>query len=145
MEGLMMRTYYEILGVGRDVDKDELKKAFRKLARQYHPDVNPGNKEAEVKFKIINEAYNTLSDESAKAIYDVKLDSGEINQTAPNVRTVKPQTHFHPFNFENLEHNFENFFGFNPKSKEPVLKRESRKDPLDTTDLFEKYFQAKKK
>ena len=49
------RDYYEVLGVSRTATDDELKKAYRKLAKQYHPDMNPGNKEAEAKFKEINE------------------------------------------------------------------------------------------
>ena len=51
------RDYYEVLGVGKDADAKEIKKAYRKLAMKYHPDKNPGNKEAEEKFKEINEAY----------------------------------------------------------------------------------------
>ena len=50
------RDYYEILGVPRDASNEEIKRVFRRLARQYHPDLNPGNKEAEEKFKEINEA-----------------------------------------------------------------------------------------
>ena len=56
------RDYYEILGVSRDADETELKKAYRKLAKQYHPDMNPNDKDAEAKFKEINEAYAVLSD-----------------------------------------------------------------------------------
>jgi molecular chaperone DnaJ len=64
------RDYYEILGVKRDVSPDDLKKAFRHLARKYHPDLNKGSKEAEEKFKEINEAYQVLSDPQKKAQYD---------------------------------------------------------------------------
>lgn len=64
------RDYYEVLGVGKSADEKEIKKAYRKLAMQYHPDRNPDNKEAEEKFKEINEAYEVLSDETKRRNYD---------------------------------------------------------------------------
>jgi molecular chaperone DnaJ len=64
------RDYYEILGVGRQVDEKELKSAFRKLAKQFHPDANLGDGAAEQKFKELNEAYDVLKDPQKKAAYD---------------------------------------------------------------------------
>ena len=64
------RDYYEVLGLQKGASDDEIKKAFRKLAMKYHPDKNPGDKEAEEKFKEINEAYAVLSDSEQKAKYD---------------------------------------------------------------------------
>jgi molecular chaperone DnaJ len=64
------RDYYEVLGVAKAADEAALKSAFRKLAMQYHPDKNPGNAEAEAKFKEVNEAYQVLSDPQKRAAYD---------------------------------------------------------------------------
>ncbi len=64
------RDYYEVLGVSKNASQDEIKKAYRKLALKYHPDQNPGDKEAEEKFKEITEAYSVLSDEEKKSVYD---------------------------------------------------------------------------
>lgn len=64
------RDYYEVLGVDRNASEDELKKAYRKEAKKYHPDLHPGDKEAEAKFKEVNEAYEVLSDKDKKARYD---------------------------------------------------------------------------
>src|SRR5437763_1026555 len=64
------KDYYKILGVDRNADADAIKKAFRKLARQYHPDVNKGDKKAEERFKEINEANDVLSDPEKRKLYD---------------------------------------------------------------------------
>ena len=97
--------YYEVLGVPRDVDPESLKKAFRKLAIQYHPDRNPGNKEAEERFKLIAEAYEILSDPEKRQRYDLYGADG-LNAEDMSFRGGD-------FNdlFENL---FEGIFGGNP-------------------------------
>lgn len=66
----MAQDYYSVLGVSRDASAEDIKKAYRKLARKYHPDVNPGNAEAEKKFKELQEAYAVLSDKEARRKFD---------------------------------------------------------------------------
>src|SRR5215204_201630 len=64
------QDYYEILGIKRDAKPDEIKKAYRRLARKYHPDVNPGDKAAEERFKLMSEAHDILSDPKKRSVYD---------------------------------------------------------------------------
>jgi len=70
------KDYYEVLGVSRTAPEDEIKKAYRKLALKYHPDRNPGNKQAEEKFKEISEAYAVLSDAEKRKTYDLRGQAG---------------------------------------------------------------------
>ena len=66
----MARDFYETLGVARDASEADIKKAYRKLARQYHPDRNPGDKQAEARFKEVQSAYDVLSDKTKREQYD---------------------------------------------------------------------------
>lgn len=75
-------NYYQILGLQRDVSQEEIKKAYRRIAKQYHPDSNPGNREAEKKFKEASEAYEVLSNEEKRENYDHKLTT-EWNKPKP--------------------------------------------------------------
>ncbi|MGQ9927154.1 MAG: DnaJ C-terminal domain-containing protein [Chloroflexaceae bacterium] len=65
-----MKDYYQVLGVSRNASDQEIKQAYRRLARMYHPDINPGDKKAEARFKEINEAYEVLSDKEKREKYD---------------------------------------------------------------------------
>ena len=70
MAAATKKDYYEILGVKKSASADDIRKAFRKLARKFHPDVNPGDKSAEEKFKSLSEANEVLSDPKKRKIYD---------------------------------------------------------------------------
>ena len=80
------KDYYKVLGVQRTSTQEEIKKAFRKLARKHHPDVNPGDKKAEERFKEINEAYEVLSDPEKRQKYDT-LGPNWQEQFGPNPGT----------------------------------------------------------
>ena len=86
------RDLYKVLGVARDAEADALKKAYRKLARRHHPDVNPGDKASEDKFKEISEAYDVLSDAAKRRNYD---EFGEVSLQggfdAEQARRVRPR------------------------------------------------------
>ncbi|TQR41794.1 J domain-containing protein [Paenibacillus popilliae] len=152
-----MTNYYELLGVQRHASPEELKKAYRRLAKQYHPDVNGGSSEAEQRFKQIHEAYAVLQDEAARKAYDDKLggmerDSGRNHQSthsrgrnAASGEAAGGRANFDP---QNVEADFARFFGFDPKTKKPMGKQSSGKDegnPIDTSELFQRYFGMNKK
>ena len=115
------RDYYDVLGVGRDADASAIKKAYRKLAKKYHPDTSPGDKEAERKFKEVTEAYNVLSDEEKKKLYDqfghAAFDEGFQGggaQGGPYGRAYRsPDGSYQEFHFEggNMDDIFQDIFG----------------------------------
>ncbi len=106
------RDYYEVLGVAKTASKDEIKKGYRKLAIQYHPDKNPGNKEAEEKFKEATEAYEVLSDDQKRQIYDQYGHAGLEGMGGPNAGGFDP-SQFQGFEdiFGDFGGIFENLFG----------------------------------
>ncbi|HAN40426.1 MAG TPA: molecular chaperone DnaJ [Candidatus Cloacimonetes bacterium] len=92
------RDYYEVLGVSKDADEAEIKKAYRKLAMQYHPDKNPDNKEAEEKFKEASEAYEVLSDKDKRQRYDQFGHAGVSSQFGQGGFQWSDFSHFDDFN-----------------------------------------------
>lgn len=101
-----MSNYYETLGVAKTATADEIKKAYRTLAFKYHPDRNPGNAEAEEKFKQISAAYDVLGDEAKRRQYDIgySTDSYSSSQTAGNQQYQRQYqyTYSNPFGDDNF-------------------------------------------
>lgn len=144
-----MKSYYEVLGVNDDANKDEIKKAFRNLAKKYHPDKNRDNESAVKKFQEVSEAYEVLGNEDSKQEYDKKLMAYRTKNSN------KSQGKSRPFssegkssteaNLSNLDSYFESFFGFNGKTNEVDKdKMKKNKNPMDTSDIFERFFSNKK-
>jgi|FaiFalFF_MnMetaG_3_1042247.scaffolds.fasta_scaffold00010_34 molecular chaperone DnaJ len=103
------KDYYEILGVSRNATQDEIKRAFWQLAKKYHPDLNPGNKEAEEKFKEINEAYQVLSDPQKRAQYDQFGHSAFTPEDLSGFRTFRFEDLFREFGFGDIFDIFSSF------------------------------------
>src|SRR5688500_161104 len=106
----MARDYYEVLGVGRDASEAEVKKAFRKLARELHPDVNAHDPEAEEKFKQAAEAYEVLSDAARRRSYDTVGPEG-LRAGGWSPRAA---------GFSSIQDIFEAFFGGDPFQRGPA-------------------------
>lgn len=109
------RDYYEVLGLDKSADVAAIKKAYRKLAKKYHPDTNAGNPQAEEKFKEVTEAYNVLSDEEKKKLYD-RFGHAAFEEGAGDGHFQgNPQGSYQEFHFDgadvDLDDLFGNFFG----------------------------------
>lgn len=144
-----MSDYYEILEVKRTATAEEIKKSYRKLVKKYHPDLNPGDKVAEEKFKKISEAYETLSDETKKANYDTMINgssSSDVKSSSTKTRGEYKNKDFDMKDFSRSPDVFENFFGFNPKSKSGNIKK-SNDDvkAMKTEDAFAAVFNRNRK
>ncbi len=122
----MQTDFYELLGVGRDADPNQIKKAYRALARKYHPDANPGDKEAEEHFKAISVAYEVLSDPQKKAQYD-QFGIDGLRQGANFGQGAQGGFDF------NLSDLFESFFGATGFGGSPFGGRASASNDIQTS------------
>ena len=140
---------YLILGVAQNAEEKEIRKAFRALAKKYHPDVNPGNQEAEEKFREINEAYEILSDEQKRRKLDEEL-SGRTHSSAQGFaksgtntagsaqrRTTNP---YGNVNFAKFDGMFEEFMGEPFKKKKETAQGKTPMDFSDVSSNFANFF-----
>ncbi|MDR1702363.1 MAG: DnaJ domain-containing protein [Sporomusaceae bacterium] len=142
-----MKNFYEILEVAPDATMAQIKKSYRHLSKKYHPDLAPGNQAAVEKFKEIAAAYNTLSNAESRKAYDEKLFSAQPKPKRPEPEQENWGTQVN-FDFNNVQQHFENFFGFDPVTKEKKARftqGAADKNPLDTSDAFESFFKVKRK
>ena len=112
--------YYKVLGINEKADAEQIKQVYRRLAKKYHPDLNPDNSEAEAKFKDIVEAYETLGDAQKRHEYDL--------------------------NFGNFTKDMEKYFGFSFTEKSSGNVKSGgreKKNPLDVTEMFEAFMKMK--
>ncbi len=119
------KDYYKILGVSKNATQEEIKKAYWNLAKKYHPDKNPGNKEAEEKFKDINEAYEVLSDPEKRKNYDLMGDAFFKPQSEGGFGyTYSGKDFFSDLFGGSFSDIFSDFFGFSTKGKDKIQKGE---------------------
>lgn len=137
-----MNEYYRTLGVQPGASQDDLKKAYRALAKKYHPDLHPGDQEAETRFKEVNEAYEVLGDPDKRKEYDAKQQTAQRHQAPNKARSATRTSRGGPVDFSQMQGGFAQFFGFDPATGQ-VLDEEKvsgqKRNPLDTTDLFERF------
>lgn len=133
---------YELLGVAENATDDAIKKAYRQLAKVYHPDRNAGNAEAAEKFKSICEAYDLLSDPVKRRQFDQTKKTTKAEGQQKNADNKGKNKARQPFDPAKFDQTFSQFFGFDPKQPEtdPTQGEEAKKkDPLDTTEMFKKF------
>lgn len=145
-----MENLYQILGVAEDAPEETLKLAYRRLAKKYHPDAHPDDAACEKKFREINEAYSVLSSLEKRKKYDETLRrAGAKDERAFRRESGKSQQGAQAagVDFSQIHRTFEQFFGFNPETKDVTDEQKlnpGTKNPLDTTELFERFMGIKR-
>ena len=135
----MPKNYYEVLGVSRTASQEEIKKTYRRTARQYHPDLNPGDQAAEAQFKDIVEAYETLSNPELRKKYDEKS-SGETVEKPSQKKSEASSDVFTQDIYDQMMGHFKDFFDVEKQAKAKAESAAKKRNPLDAGDLFQSYF-----
>lgn len=140
----MRKDYYRILGVSRDADESTIKKAFRKLAKQYHPDTNNGNPEAEKKFREINEAYSVLSDEEKRKGYDESKQEDQSSSVKSETQSTRKKAQatnpFAGFTTQNFKMDFGDMMFDEISNKQKEGKKSGEVNLNDVSNQFASFF-----
>jgi len=138
-----MKSYYQVLGVAETATEEEIKKVFRKIARDNHPDTHPGDAAAEARFKDASEAYETLSDPHKRRQYDEDRAKQQRGYQRKGQARSAPQN---PFDFGV---NFADMFSNIPTGKKPPkqeeLDKQSKSNPLNVDEVFSRFMGFKPK
>lgn len=136
-------NYYEVLGVPETAEDEQIKQAYRKQAKKYHPDLNPDNPAAEAKFKAVVEAYETLSDAEKRKAYDTKRNKKKVYGS----QTEKASGSAPGMDIGQFTKNMERYFGFSFQENQADNQSRNvggnKKNPLDMTDMFEAFMKIK--
>ncbi len=135
--------YYKILGVSEQAEEEQIKQAYRRLAKKYHPDLNPNDSEAEEKFKNVVEAYETLGDTDKRKEYDLKrTKTGDGRKRESTASAKSPDK-----NMADFTKDMERYFGFSfaggQTEKQKTGADGKKRNPLDVTEMFEAFMKVK--
>ncbi len=135
--------YYNILGVSEQAEEEQIKQAYRRLAKKYHPDLNPNDSEAEEKFKNVVEAYETLGDADKRKEYDLKrTKTGDGRKRESTASAKSPDK-----NMADFTKDMERYFGFSfaggQTEKQKTGADGKKRNPLDVTEMFEAFMKVK--
>ena len=139
--------YYKVLGINEQANDEQIKQAYRKLAKKYHPDLNPGNHEAEEKFKDVVEAYEVLGDAAKRKEYDAKRKTTENRSNSKHTQEMRNNAAYSDINIANFTKDMEKYFGFSFSGEQKEMQGKngngSKKNPLDVTEMFEAFMKVK--
>jgi len=132
---IMKKTYYQVLGISQTDTADTIKKAYRKLAKENHPDLHPGDQAAEERFKEANEAWEILGDQQKRKAYDEEL-AGPKKSKTTDPRKTAATVNMTEDDFNNIVNGFEDFF--NPAKT--AKGKEASSGPVNTEEIFNQMF-----
>lgn len=135
--------YYKVLGVPEQAGEEEIKQAYRKLAKKYHPDLNPNHPGAEEKFKNIVEAYEILGDAGKRKKYDLARKKPGVGGNGESTVSAKTSDR----NMADFTKDMEKYFGFSFAGEQTGSRKQDmegkKKNPLDVTEMFEAFMKVK--